>query len=213
MKYFNTHTHQCPTQENEVAIVNCKLSDFPDETALFPPYCSFGIHPWFISDTKTQLKQLGKALQLPQVIALGEVGLDKLALISLDIQKQVFLHQIKLSETYKKPLIIHCVKAWSELLAIKKETNPQMPWVVHGFRGNAELAKQLIQHDIRLSFGFQFNPEAVLQAWPHFLLAETDDKNIDIQMVYYQLCHSLHLKEEVFASQLAENNKDIFCFR
>ncbi|MDL2278748.1 TatD family hydrolase [Parabacteroides sp. OttesenSCG-928-G07] len=213
MNYYNTHTHQYSARENEVSIVNCKLPESLDEIVIFPPYCSFGIHPWFINNIEIQLQQLESVLQLPETTALGEVGLDKLSHTSLDIQKQVFRRQIELSETYKKPLIIHCVKAWSELLAMKKEINPQMKWIVHGFRGNADLAKQLIQHDIRLSFGFRFNPKAVLQAWPHFLLAETDDKDIDIQMVYHQLYKSLQLEKEVFMLQLTENNKDIFCFR
>jgi Tat protein secretion system quality control protein TatD with DNase activity len=48
--------------------------------------------------------------------------LDKLH-PNFDLQKDVFLKQIDIAETQKKPIIIHCVKAYSELLEILKSKN------------------------------------------------------------------------------------------
>ena len=79
----------------------------------------------------------------------------------MDLQKEVFLAQANLAEETHKPLIIHCVKAWADLIACKKAVKPEMPWIIHGFRGNGELASQLVRLGFYLSFGDRFNPSAL----------------------------------------------------
>ena len=54
-------------------------------------------------------------------LALGECGLDKKVQTPLDLQQEVFERQLTLAEKYKKPVIIHCVAAFQELIAIKKK--------------------------------------------------------------------------------------------
>ena len=56
---------------------------------------------------------------------------------------EVFREHVKLSEMLRKPLIVHCVKAVDELLAIRKEMGVTHPWVLHGYRGGPEQAEQL----------------------------------------------------------------------
>lgn len=66
------------------------------------------------------------------VWAIGECGLDKYSQVDFDIQKQYFIKQIELSELTHKPLIIHCVKAYNELLNLKKlqaYSTLAYPWV------------------------------------------------------------------------------------
>lgn len=109
-------------------------------------------------------------------------------------------------------MIIHCVKAWDELIALKRALLPKMPWVIHGFRGNAQLAKQLIREGFFLSFGKYFNKEAVQVAWPDYLFVETDDRHVDIRSVYTDISASLGLSIEVFVRQVAENVHKILLF-
>ena len=102
------------------------------------------------------------------VVAIGEAGLDTLAESPMDLQKEVFLAQANLAEETHKPLIIHCVKAWADLIACKKAVKPEMPWIIHGFRGNGELASQLVRLGFYLSFGDRFNPSLCV---PHGLIS------------------------------------------
>jgi len=81
----------------------------------------------------------------PSIVAIGETGLDRLKGPSFDVQIPVFKKHIELSENLGKPVIIHCVKAWEELIQIRRETKPTQSWIIHGYRGKPELTKRLIQ--------------------------------------------------------------------
>ncbi|MDH6356334.1 TatD family hydrolase [Parabacteroides sp. PF5-9] len=216
--FYNIHTHQPSSDREERVILNriVKATERDIETEEDRigenTYYSYGIHPWYIENEKEQIRLLYQQIQQPHVVAIGEAGLDKLAKTDLPVQERIFTKQAVLAEEYKKPLIIHCVKAWTELIAIKKKVNPHMPWIIHGFRGNKELADQLIKHEFYLSFGARFNPSALPIAWPDRLLAETDDREINIRQVYALLAEHLHLSINALSSRLTENVKHIFLF-
>ena len=229
MVYYDIHTHRPSVHPEDVAIVNClgpaldagshpekAISSFgKEDTAgcLSDPASStgkgelhsVGIHPWYIYNVEEQLAGLEQQAMLPGAVAIGEAGLDKLAEAPLERQLEVFKASAALAESLGVFLIIHCVKAWDELIALKKELKPRMPWVIHGFRGNAALAGQLIRQGFYLSFGEHFNPAAVRIAWPDRLFAETDDREIDIRTVYDNLSASLNLPLEQFAAQVSDN--------
>ena len=202
MVYYDIHTHHLPVHPEDIAIVNCLASPSNAGTGLFH---SVGIHPWYIHNEEEQLDELKRQAMLPGVVAIGETGLDKLAEASLERQQEIFKASAAFAENLGIFLIIHCVKAWDELIALKKELKPRMPWVIHGFRGNAALAKQLIRQGFYLSFGEHFNSEALREAWPDYLFAETDDRKIDIRTVYQKLSTSLNLPLESFAAQVVTN--------
>lgn len=210
MFYYDIHTHQLPEVPENMAIVNTIIgeTDFDSLSKKIqknPTLLSAGIHPWYIYNVREQMGYLEAIIAYPSVIAIGEAGLDKLAQTSQDIQMEAFLKQASLAEKINKPLIIHCVKAWEELIAARKTIKPNTPWIIHGFRGNGELAKQLISQGFYLSFGGYFNAEALEAAWPSRLFAETDDKEIDIRIVYQQLAASLQISIEEFASVIEKN--------
>lgn len=89
-------------------------------------YYSVGIHPWELTEHNAGqlLDYLKQQLRKKQFVAAGEAGLDKLAVASMELQLTVFKAQVRLSEEYGLPLIIHCVKAMDELLAVKKNFVP-----------------------------------------------------------------------------------------
>lgn len=211
MMYYNIHTHRPSRSSDETAIVNYLIKekgDIREEGS--SPFQSIGIHPWYIYNVREQSDTLREAILRPGVVAIGEAGFDKLAEASLELQREVFLLQARLAEEVSKPLIIHCVKAWNELIEAKKEVNPQSPWIIHGFRGNEVLADQLLKQGFYLSFGEYYNPEALQKAWPERLFIETDDKERDIRNVYQQIRTSLRVEPEVFASQMRKNVHKIF---
>lgn len=143
---------------------------------------SVGIHPWNVFElTCADLRMLRALAAEPQVVAIGECGLDA-AMHSAGISRSQLLSRqtellrfhIALSEELRKPLILHVVKAYSELIALKKELRPIQRWIVHGFRGRPELAKQLLSHGFTLSFGRRYNTESFALTPPDRRLRETD---------------------------------------
>jgi len=209
MTAIDIHTHHS-TQSGDLLIVNINI-DAGGLHSLSPNrYYSCGIHPWYIKDKERQLQLLKEFLNHPNIVAIGEAGLDKLRGVSLDIQREAFIAQAILSEELRKPLIIHCVKAWDDLVAIKKELMPKEQWVIHGFRGNEQLARQLISHGFMLSFGREFNPKALQIAWQDSLLAETDEADINIYDVYSKLSEALGITIETFSAALERNVSKVF---
>lgn len=209
MRYYDIHTHQPSVHPEDIAIVNTIIKEDCD-LSMPAQWCSAGIHPWYIYNVHKQISCLESVASSSVVVAIGEAGLDKLAKTSLDIQQDVFLRQAVLAEKLNKPLIIHCVKAWAELIAARKIIKSHIPWIIHGFRGNGELAQQLISQGFYLSFGEHFNPSALQAAWPNRLFAETDDKDIDIRDVYEQIAFSLQLSSKTLVSSLENNVHKVF---
>jgi TatD DNase family protein len=151
MKYIDLHTHSLNTIPGVLAIHSFRAEDYsiPIE---FP--FSIGVHPWYIDHYKSQLSVVDNvAGSIKNCVAIGEAGLDKSRGASMEVQIQVFEQQVLLAERHKKPMIIHCVRATDLLLGIKKRVNPQMPWILHGFRGKLPQAVQLVQHGFYLSLG------------------------------------------------------------
>jgi TatD DNase family protein len=152
---------------------------------------TYGIHPWFLDEEnfKRQLISVEKESASPAVIAIGEAGFDKLRGPSPELQRNVFEEQVMISETLSKPLIIHCVRAWDELLAVHKKLKPVMPWMVHGFRGSVKLAEQLISKGMYLSVWFDFvlrhESSELLRTLPYQkVFLETDGADVDIRDIY-----------------------------
>jgi TatD DNase family protein len=109
------------------------------------------------------------------------------------VQIEIFKNHIALAEQVRKPLIVHCVRAWQELIATWRRTAPhRVPLAVHGFRGNANIARQLMKEGFYLSIGEHFNAEA-LAVTPHDrILIENDDSNTDITAVAAHVAATLH---------------------
>lgn len=181
----NMHTHIEPLVPGE-AIVNC----FPER---FNPkrrgWYSVGIHPWYVTTAQDVYSIVAQgcfdiAVQHAQVLAVGEAGLDKLASAPMNEQIEVFEFQAQFAKSYDKPLIIHLVKALDELLKIKKKLRPKNPWIIHGFRGNAILAEEFLQHGFYLSFGDKYQEEALRIVPDDKLFLETDESVVPIDHIY-----------------------------
>ena len=187
MEYFNLHTHQATNQSDVLELVN----QYPQEFDVSIPFYSIGIHPLYIDENRLEsdFKIVDEKLALPQCLALGECGLDKRSETSFELQLSIFERQLALAEKYRKPVVIHCVAAFQELIEIKKRLKISVPMIVHGFSKKIELAKQLIDNGFYVSFGKNLlrNPEleAVFKSIPNdrFLL-ETDMVEEGIQDVY-----------------------------
>jgi TatD DNase family protein len=187
MKFFNLHTHHYTNQPDVLELVNQYPHEFND---LVPNY-SIGIHPWYIVEDRIEadFEILESKLADKKCLAIGECGLDKRIAISMDLQQNIFEKHLALAEKHQKPVIIHCVAAFQELIAITKNRNVSVPMIVHGFSKNELVAKELLANGFYLSFGkwLILNPEleVVFQSVPNdrFFL-ETDTITEEIQEVY-----------------------------
>ena len=118
MKFFNLHTHQYSNQEGVLELVN----QYPQEFDATIPNYSIGIHPWHIVEDRidSDLEIIESKLEDEKCLAVGECGLDKRIEIPMALQQMVFEKQLALAEKYKKPVVIHCVAAFQEVITIKK---------------------------------------------------------------------------------------------
>ena len=193
MNICNIHTHHHP-EEPGTSIVQLTPDNF---NPLPGHYYSVGLHPWDIDNNwPTLMAKLGVMVLHPQVVMIGEAGIDKKnGHASLEQQQEVLRQHIRLSQLVHKPLIIHCVKAVDELLALRKETRATLPWVLHGFRGGAEQAWQLHRAGIQVSIG-EYYDERMVETLPlDCLLLESDDEN-DIDTTYQLVSETLDIEEE-----------------
>ena len=206
---IDIHTHSLPTTAGK-AIVSVSPEVFSPQP--FHWY-AIGIHPWDtdkIIDFTAEMEKMKQLALHPQVVAIGEVGLDRLHGASIPQQMIIFEAQALLAESLRKPVVVHLVKAVDELLLLHQQLKPTMPWIIHGFRGKPQLAQQLLKKGFYLSFGTQFNLEAMRCTPNDRLLIESDEHEEDIE----QLCQALALARcqtsEELRQSLDENVQRLF---
>lgn len=208
MDFFNIHTHSLVHPESEILAQSPDL--FPSDK--LPVYTSIGIHPWFLTEenAESQWKALQKQVSHPSVLAIGEGGLDKLKGPDMELQVKILKQQVALSEEKSLPLIIHCVKAFNELIQLKKELRPHQPWIIHGFRGKEALAIDCIRHGFYLSYGEHFQENALKATPQEKLFIETDESVVPVQEIYQSiaLVHGIGLQE--LMESVKKNVKEVF---
>lgn len=209
--FLDIHTHKSLQQQSVFAIQSLSLSE---STFLAMPKTkpiSIGIHPWYgkLEELPKNMKYLNVLARQNNVKLIGECGLDKLKGEAIESQLQMLETQITLAEQLQKPLILHCVKAFDELIALKKRLQPTVPMIIHGFNKKQEMAQQLVNQGFYLSFGaavlksdeVAFALEKMEQ--PFFL--ETDDAEVDIVETYTKVAELKkitvdELKDIIFAN-------------
>ena len=211
--FYNIHTHKSSNQKNVLEIVNQYPHEF-DETI---KNYSIGIHPWHIDENRveTDLKIIEEKLQLANCLALGECGLDKRIETPFEIQISVFEKQIVLAKKYNKPLILHCVSAYQEVIEIKKRLQIEVPMIIHGFSKNNQVAKSLLENGFYLSFGKYLlrNPEleTVFKQVPNnqFFL-ETDNMEETLEEVYAVASKYKNIEIENLKNIISDNFNHVF---
>ena len=213
MKFFNLHTHNFTNSDAVLELVNQYPNEFDDIISFY----SIGIHPWHIVEDRIDddLMIIESKLKKKNCLAIGECGLDKRIEIPLELQLKVFEKQLALAEKYKKPVVIHCVAAFQELIEIKNRLKISVPMLIHGFSKNEQLANQLINNGFYLSFGKYLlrNPEleSVFKSIPNnrFFL-ETDTIEEGIQAVYSLAAKYKNIAIEQLQEQIKSNFEAIF---
>jgi TatD DNase family protein len=209
MQYLNIHTHLSTGNPDEISVQNFIIGqDKTIPTGLF----SAGIHPWYLGENVDfLLEELQEIAQKPNCFAVGECGLDRNIDTDFGLQTQVFTQQIQLAESLSKPLIIHCVRAFSELIALKKKLKVKVPMLVHGFNNNSQICEQLIKNGFYISLGSALlksdsNASKVINKIPiEQLFLETDDKNCTIETIFIAASGHLGLEISQLQALMLEN--------
>jgi TatD DNase family protein len=209
---YNLHTHKSSDDKNVFDIVN----RYPYEE-IDVPFFSTGIHPWHIDEKKVDehLAIIENRLSLPGCLAIGECGLDKRIEKPLDFQIEVFEKHLLLAKKYQKPVILHLVAAFQELIEVNNRIKPDVPMIVHGFSKNLQVARQLLDNGFYLSFGKYLlrNPElsAVFAEVPadRFFL-ETDSMEESIDDVYAKAATARNIEIEDLKHIVSTNFKTVF---
>lgn len=115
-------------------------------------YCTAGVHPHQASQVEPDwLTTLTQLLHLPQVVAVGECGLDFNRNFSAPEQQiQVFDAQLQLAASHKKPVYLHERDAFNSQLDILQRY-PDLTGIAHCFTGDKTQLKAYL--DLGLYIG------------------------------------------------------------
>lgn len=200
MKFVNLHTHFYTNSDSILEIVN----QYPNEFSPEIPHYSIGIHPWHIDEQRlyNDLKIIKEKLSTKECIALGECGLDKRIDKIYSTQIDVFESQLNLLHEISKPVILHCVASYDEVISCKKNSGLSSPFIIHGFSKNSQVAKQLLHQDFYLSFGKYLlrNPELsdVFRKIPNekiFLETDTIAESLEEVYTFAANCKNISIEE------------------
>ena len=120
-------------------------------------YATTGVHPHHVDEwQKDWIKKLGDLAKNPEVVAIGEIGLDNHEYEGYpkpDITKQIkiLLEQIELARKLDLPVIFHCRDAYDELYEVIKPYK-KLKGLVHCFMGTSEQAKKFLDLGLYISF-------------------------------------------------------------
>ena len=148
-------------------------------------YATAGIHPHDAAKAHPDdLRRLEQLLSHPKVIAVGEIGLDYHYDFSpRDVQQSIFIEQMAIAATARKPIVIHTREAWEDTIAlIEKHWTPSgLSGIMHCFSGGPHEAQRALALGFYLSFGGIVTfpkaldiQEAARQAPADRVLVETD---------------------------------------
>lgn len=213
--YINAHTYR-QTDDEAFELVNSgPLADIRSG------HYSCGLHPLRVNEENMEelLRSVKYLASQPACLAVGECGLDKTAGSDLALQQRAFRQQILLANELGKPLMIHCVKAFNELVNCLRLAGNQVPVIIHGFDHGENIARLLSNEGCYFSFGkallgMDSNASKVIKAVGRKkLFLETCDSDLRISHVYAKAASLLGVSEEILKMQLRSNFEHVFSVR
>ncbi|MFA5160494.1 MAG: TatD family hydrolase [Candidatus Omnitrophota bacterium] len=117
----------------------------------------FGVHPWFAEKLPADwYVTLEGFLKRNPAAGVGETGLDKARNVDFARQTEVFHRQLEIAGRLARPLAIHCVRAWSDLLNIlKRSLPPKTRFMIHSYQGSREMLRDFLSLGAYISFSWK----------------------------------------------------------
>jgi TatD DNase family protein len=200
------HTHQDGATAALIAVDPRQFDPQPGR------WYSLGFHPWNDVDkiTDEDFDLLRRCSAHPQVLAIGETGMDALRGASLDIQGEVFSRHLSIAADVAKPVVVHSVRTVQNILSIRRKSGlTVVPLAIHGMRSNVHVAQAWLEAGCYLSFGARFNPAALLATPIDRLLIETDDSDTPIDEVATLVAQTLHMTPAEVISHVIDNGRQL----
>ena len=215
VKYIDIHSHK---KQDTDAIRIVDLSEELDANLRIKHYYSLGIHPWYIKESMLdeQLMKIEVHMNANSFLTIGECGLDKVCATGIELQLLAFKKQIALSEKYQKPLVLHVVKAYNDVMQLRLATGAKQTWIVHGFNGSPQLAKQLTDLGLYISFGSQLGKygskvcKSIASVPLNRLFLETDNSDYTIEDIYTLAAACLNMDKVQLRQHLRRNFQEVF---
>jgi TatD DNase family protein len=190
--FINIHGHRQANNIQEWVMTNLMARDYPPDD-IENGYYSVGFHPYNVGkvDLEETLNKVRLSTENPNVLAIGEIGLDKTIKAPLEEQMVVFERQVDIAEMTELPVILHVVRAFNEMVEFMQAHNPSVPMIIHGYNGSREMAEQLVRAGFLISFGEAIAGEhsriveALLSVPVEKLFLETDEGGLDIREIYH----------------------------
>jgi TatD DNase family protein len=211
--YFDAHTHKKYVEDDVLFIRNAFHHLNFNQLNKINYNFSVGIHPWDVQrNFEISLAQIHATALHKNCLAIGECGLDYFIKTDKELQSKVFIQHLELAESLRKPLIIHCVRAYHDLIPLIKKCT--IPIILHQYVGSAEISKSLLLDSVYFSFGKQFFRENfntdIFEIIPfEKILFETDTMPIHIEDVYLKAATVLDIEFEVLKDQINNNAQTI----
>ena len=167
-----------------------------------------GIHPW----------DAERELPMPDFSAcdiVGETGLDYSANASKEAQQELFLKQLNIAEKLEKPVVLHVVKSFEDVMLALKQYRLQGV-VFHGFIGSKEQAERATSQGYYLSFGDRSlrsprTREVIAMIKIENLFCETDDRtDMSIEEIYAEVAKLRGTTIGDLASEMEKNYIRLF---
>jgi TatD DNase family protein len=214
MLKINLHTHRSIIGDH-IELLNVFAQDLPLISK--DQYFSAGLHPWHIGKVNPEacFQAIELAAKQRNMLAVGECGLDRAIPTDFKIQELYFKKQTDIAVKYSKPLIIHGVRAYSDLLKFKKENKSDIPWILHGYSGNRETTMNLIRNGFYFSIGGlllknEKKTELIRIIPGNRIFLETDDQDITIEQIYFLASQVLGSEDGLLTETIVNNFKTIF---
>jgi len=199
MDFLDFHHHK----QIQLGIYNLNHQEAIPDTMF-----SAGIHPKDITKNwKSDFEEIKKKTSDKNCIAVGECGLDGLITVDEKLQNEVFQAHLSWAEEIRKPVIIHCVRRFSQILHFKKA---KIPLIIHGFNKKETIAEELLNSGFYLSFGRaaleSLSLQKIIRNIPiDRLFLETDNSDFSIQNLYEKVAEVRSVSVENLKNQMWEN--------
>lgn len=212
------HTHSPDREDDVLKFYNTDLRKGESEL-LNGDYRCAGVHPWWIHHFKLKDKiTIRDFLLNEKILCIGEIGLDR-SFKESDFSTQVdfFNFQLEIAiERSDKFIVIHCVKAYQEILNSVRDVGFEGRLIFHDYNGSEEMTRKLVNRGDYFSYGnmlFHRNSKAMksLSIIPiNKLFIESDDQcRFSIQDAYNEASSFLKMSTEDLKVQCMRNFKHL----
>lgn len=180
MQFFDTHAHIGLIYDNpieqlrviqkakqagvtRIISINNSLHDFKKEYPILKSqkgiFHAVGVGPSEVTNPGPDwIKTIEDSVKLPNVVAIGETGLDYFKQYGDKRQQiELFIQQLELAQKHSLPVIIHNRNAGQDIFEILKDRLPEKGAIFHCYSEDAAYAKQCLDADMNVYFSFAGN--------------------------------------------------------